>query len=124
MKKTLVALVLVMAMVFSFAACGDNTKKDDVDTSSTASTEDVVGGYTEEREPTADEIAMFDKVMGEVTGVGYEPLKVATQVVAGTNYKFYCKTTTMDADATEGYAYVTIFEPLEGEPELGDITEA
>jgi hypothetical protein len=77
----------------------------------------VVGGYTQERDLTAEEAELFAVATAALTGVSYEPLQVATQVVAGTNYKFYCKATNVVPDAEERYVYVTIFVSLvEGEP--------
>ncbi len=72
--------------------------------------EEAVGGYTEQRELTAEDTALFDGVMAQAgDGKVYEPVSVATQVVAGTNYCF--KTNVTDGDETYE-ANIYIFEPL------------
>lgn len=90
----------------------------------------LCGGYTEQREPTEEEMDMFRTVMTSVD-VAYTPLSVSTQVVAGTNYRFYCRyedssdgIQRKEADDDKyGYCWVTIFKPLpgRGEPTLTSI---
>lgn len=90
-----------------------------------------LGGYTDQREPSEDEMEMFRTVMTS-ENTTYTPLSVSTQVVAGTNYKFYCRfedTTdgirrkAADEGDKYGYCWVTIFKPLpgRGEPKLSSI---
>ena len=84
----------------------------------------LCGGYTDQREPSDEEMEMFRSVTG--TGdVTYTPLSVSTQVVAGTNYKFYCRfEDTSDGiqrkatgEDKYGYCWITIFKPLPGRGE-------
>lgn len=79
----------------------------------------IVGGYSEDRDVTPEDLALFNEVMaGAGAGVSYEPTKVATQVVAGMNYRFTV-TATLLVEPPETYtAQITIFKPLQGEPEL------
>jgi hypothetical protein len=77
--------------------------------------EDVAGGYTEERDVTSEDMEVFDEAMADTTDAVYDPMKVATQVVAGTNYKFYTKKVSNDG-GMESYVYITIFKPLDDEP--------
>lgn len=91
----------------------------------------LCGGYTAQREPTDEEMEMFRSVTG--TGdLVFTPLSVSTQVVAGTNYRFYCRfedtgdgIQRKDADDSDkyGYCWITIFKPLpgHGEPKLTSI---
>lgn len=79
----------------------------------------LVGGFTAQREPTEEEVAMFKTA----TGVGemtFTPLSVSTQVVAGTNYKFWCRYQDKD---DSGHCWVVIFKPLpgQGEPKVSSI---
>ena len=84
----------------------------------------AAGGYTEDRKPDSDDLAVFEAVIAGEEGVKYEPLFVATQVVAGTNYRFTV-TATPAAQGEKPYtAYVYIFEPLSGAPELIEIVRA
>lgn len=79
----------------------------------------LCGGYTSQREPTVEEIAMFASVTGS-GDLTLTPLSVSTQVVAGTNYKFWCR---FQDGEDSGHCWVIIFKPLpgQGEPELSSI---
>jgi Flavodoxins len=78
----------------------------------------LAGGYSEQREPSEEEIELFKKVTGEGDMV-LTPLSVATQVVAGLNYRFYCRYEEQGADS--GHCYVIIYKPLQGDPTLTKI---
>ena len=95
--KTLVAAILGVAL---FNSCGKL----------------VLGGYTVQRAITDEEIALFETVYNSSVE-GYVPLTpktVATQVVAGTNYRFICK------DGNNKKYEVIIYKPAAGlgDPEL------
>lgn len=109
MKKIItVALVLCMALTI-FAACAP------------APSEQISGGYTADRALTAEDKAIFDEVMKDIMGVGYTPTLVATQVVSGINYRFTCDAEVIVPDGEKYTAYVVIYAPLEGKPELTSI---
>lgn len=71
-----------------------------------------VGGWTEFRPLTPEDKEVFDKAMEGLDGVGYKPTEVATQVVAGTNYCFYCEATIVCKEPVKYKATVYIFRPL------------
>ncbi|HRN16378.1 MAG TPA: hypothetical protein PLF38_04905 [Xylanibacter oryzae] len=75
------------------------------------------GGWTNNRELTDDDTALFTKVMGHLLGVKYTPLRVATQIVAGTNYRFLCEAQTVTHLSCEYHVLVYIFKPLPGTKE-------
>jgi hypothetical protein len=79
------------------------------------------GGYSQDREVTPDDLAIFEAVMADAQDAEYEPTFVATQVVAGTNYRFTATATPKSADAKPYSVYVYIYQPLDGEPELTEI---
>lgn len=62
------------------------------------------GGYTDYRALTDEDAELFANVY--VVPPALTPYAVATQVVAGTNYRFLCR------DAAEQEYVVTIFVPL------------
>ena len=89
--------------------------------------EGLVGGWTEAEDGTITEElqALFDKAMEGLVGVDYVPVKLlATQVVAGTNYKFLCEGTTVVPDGETKQYIVTIYEDLEGNAQILEIEEA
>ena len=84
----------------------------------------LVGGYTADRKPDADDLAVFEEVMAGLVGVQYEPTLVATQVVAGLNYRFTATATPVVPDAEPYTVYIIIYKPLSGPPELTEIVDA
>lgn len=113
--KKIAFLTLALLLLLSLAACGQSP-------ASSSNTTALVGGYTEDREPTDEDLVLFNDAIAiiDTSGVVYQPQKVATQVVAGVNYRFYCQ-------AGDGsFSYVYIFQPLEegAAPTVTEITDA
>ena len=83
-------------------------------------TNTAVGGYSKTRRLSDSERAMFTSVTASIEGVEYRPMNVATQVGAGTNYRFLCKAKEMNGEGKKYYAAIVIHLPLpgEGEPRL------
>jgi hypothetical protein len=76
----------------------------------------VPGAYGPFKPVDATTKAIFDKAMADLKGVGYTPLIVASQVVAGTNYLYMCNAQVV-APGTPAYPVeVIIFQPLSGPP--------
>jgi hypothetical protein len=122
MRKRIFVVLLVI-ICFAMASCSGGGTAADSSAGPESDTNPVVGGYTEERDVTAEDTEIFAAAMEGFDGVKYEPLKVSTQVVAGTNYKFYCKATNATPDAKERYAYVTIYVPLPVSGDPAEITD-
>ena len=64
---------------------------------------------------------MFDKVFEHFVGCKYDPLAVATQVVSGTNYSFFCNAKGVYPDALNQGAIVNIYQPIQGDPHITGI---
>lgn len=77
----------------------------------------LCGGYTRQRPPEEEEFALFNAVTEQLRGVGYTPESVATQVVAGTNYRFICTARSETAEPETYRAEITVFAPLPGRGE-------
>lgn len=77
------------------------------------------GGYSEQEEISEDESVLFRKVMGESA---FTPLSVSRQVVAGMNYRFWCSYDDGGAN-TPGHCFITIYQPLQGEPVISGIMD-
>lgn len=84
----------------------------------------LCGGYSSQRPLTDEEAVLFKKVTEGLDGVGYTPQSVATQIVAGTNYRFICKAVTATKDPKTYEAVVVVYQPLpgQGEPRITEIT--
>lgn len=78
----------------------------------------IPGGWSLYGPLDASARAVFEEAMHGFVGVRYAPLDVATQVVAGENYKYFCNATPVtQAPLNEG-AIVQIFRPLQGKPHV------
>jgi hypothetical protein len=78
----------------------------------------AVGGYGPFEPLDAKTKDIFAKALTGLTGVGYTPLIVATQVVAGTNYLYMCNGHVVAPDAPSYPVEVIIFQPLNGPPHI------
>lgn len=117
MKKIILAIAIALTLV---GCSNNNVKSNSAAESGTEAVQaadsnpsgQIVGGFTEYREITEEEMAIFKKAIGE-SDMEFTPQKVATQVVNGINYKFFC-------DCKDGYnlqrCEVTIYKPINGEP--------
>jgi len=120
MKQTLL-LALCIAACIIFASCA-SCKKDSVnkqDNTIVRHDEDrpLCGGYTQYRALDEEDMKLFSEAYkGDIM---LEPFEVATQVVAGTNYRFRCR------DGKGKVYVVVIFQPLpgQGEAETVSVTE-
>ena len=110
MKKC-ICFALLLCLAASFAAC----KK------TPAPEPDIVGGWSENRPVTDEDLAVFYEAMEDWVGVAYTPVLVSTQVVAGMNYRFTTDALGVYPGAEPYQAYVFIFKPLDGPPELVNI---
>jgi len=129
MKNTtrIITLALVCLLILgALAACApktDNIPTDQPTENSGDQTTEapIAGGYSEDRDVTEDDLAIFNEAMAGLVGVEYTPVKVSTQVVAGMNYRFTCTAKAVTPDAVEETKTVNIFKPLDGPAELVDI---
>lgn len=75
----------------------------------------LVGGWSHYHPLTAEEKHIFEEAMHGLVGVHYTPHQVATQVVAGMNYRYKCTASMPPADIVWD-AIVEIYKPLKGRP--------
>lgn len=115
---------LIMAFAAAtFTSCtSSGTKAEAEQTTATAQQESdkkmLAGGYGNERAVSAEELAFFNEMTSALKGVVYTPENVATQVVAGKNYRFVCKAETVAAEPKTYQVEIIIYQPLpnHGEP--------
>lgn len=85
----------------------------------------MTGGWNiaESTEITDENSALFDKATEQLLGVHYAPIAyLGHQVVAGLNHCFLCKATVVYPDAVPSLVLVYIFEALDGQTEIINIT--
>lgn len=78
-------------------------------------------GYTPFRILIEKDKALFKTILDKLVGVNYDPIAVSTQVVAGTNYKFFCNAKIVSPQSEYYTAMVIIFQDLKGEAHLSEI---
>lgn len=122
----LIALGLTGALaVVSFTACS-KAKETTAETTADTVVEKMsgdkrVGGWyvPQDTKITEEELKIFNKAIEGLTGVGYEPVAyLGSQVVAGTNHCFLCKSTVIYPGATNRYTLVYIYEKFDGTEEI------
>ena len=125
MKKT-IALVLAFCLCFALAAC---SKKEAAEPEMTADepVAAAAGGWTVnvefgETELPEDAKAALDKALEGYAGVGFTPVAyLGSQVVAGLNYAFLCKSTLIAATPVTELNVVTVYQSLDGNAEIKDV---
>ena len=80
----------------------------------------VVGGYSAPHNLSDEELAIFEQATSGLQGVEYKPMNVATQIVAGVNYRFLCKGKEQERGGKKFYAVIVVHKPLPnaGEPRI------
>lgn len=87
---------------------------------------DVVGGWAETESPEMTDEAKkaLEKACETLTGAEYTPVALlATQVVAGTNYRIICESKPSIPSPERGYVIVTVYSDLEGNAEITETFE-
>ncbi|QZE14846.1 hypothetical protein K4L44_03015 [Halosquirtibacter laminarini] len=80
------------------------------------------GAFTSYHKEIPKEILeFFYQTTKDIVGVGYDPISYATQVVAGTNYSFFCNAKPVYPHAIEYAVLIEIYRPLKGEPHITKI---
>lgn len=89
----------------------------------------VAGGWTVSSEPVSPVISdeakeAFDAATAELTGVAYEPIAfLGSQVVAGFNYAYLCRSTTVAEQPVTGLSIVKVYRDLEDNASILNITD-
>lgn len=112
MKTTIKAILCAMLLAAALCGCGAKPGGAAEGDGTT-----LAGGYSKPRTPDADEKALFESLTDGLEGVKYKPLNVATQVVAGTNYRFVCQGRETARKGRKFDAVITIYKPLPGQGE-------
>ncbi|CAM1342085.1 hypothetical protein [Tenacibaculum amylolyticum] len=89
----------------------------------TLSKQTLVGGWTTYESLTIVDRKVFNEATknGKILGVNYTPEKVATQVVAGMNYRFKCDASLSPSEVI-WQAIIVIYQPLDGKAHIVSIT--
>lgn len=64
---------------------------------------------------------VFEAACSELVGMSYKPVAVATQIVAGKDYSFFCNAKIVAPNTPNQAALINIYQPLNGEPYITEI---
>ena len=84
-------------------------------------TNQMHGGWSEPAPLTTQDKKVFAEATRGLTGVVYTPYLVSTQVVNGTNYRFFCGAKTVTRYANVGFAIVSAHKTFDGRVHLINI---
>lgn len=80
--------------------------------------------YEEDHKITSKISSVIEKATRPLLGAKYEPVaNIGSQLVSGTNHAVLCKITTITADASTHYAIVYVYESLDGNCEVTDVSD-
>lgn len=113
----MIKLVLIALAALTLGACNRFGGKAEKTQQPTATSSRMTGAYGQQRPLKATEAELFRTVTAGLDGVGYTPQSVATQVVAGTNYRFICNAVTTTREPQTYQAEVVVYQPLPGHGE-------
>lgn len=131
--KKLFVILLAAVLAMSCVGCAGKSaqveiaakpQEETVSAQETGAEDALEGGWTAAEEPTiTPELAgLCGKAVEGLVGAEYTPVALlATQVVAGTNYRILFRTAAVVPDEEETYAIGTIYEDLEGNATLEDV---
>ena len=129
--KKLLTVLLALLMVLTLVGCSSKEEAPIVqeqeqqeEVVEPIEEEPIVGGYieVEDKNLTPELIEMFEKAFEGLDGANYAPVYLdSTQVVAGTNYKFFCDGTKTTNPIIMGTYYAYINKDLQGNVSLLDI---
>ena len=74
----------------------------------------LMGGWSNPEPPENRDRTVFDAAFGKLSGLSYQPLLVAKQIVNGTNYAFFCEANAATATPRTGFVMAEAHESLEG----------
>ncbi len=118
-KKVIACTCLAAALVFGLAGCGDKEPAENT-SSGNEESEQLSGGWADSSstELTGEQEEVFKKAL-ETSGGDYTPIAyLASQVVAGTNHSFLCKS------GDDQFFVIKVYEDLQGHCEITEVDDA
>lgn len=109
-----VLLIVLSVSVLAFQLCRQHRAKAEADSAAVRS--GLVGAFSEQRELSEEELELFKAVTAD-SKTCYMPLSVSTQVVAGMNYRFYCRCDYGDGNGPN-HCFLTVYKPLSGDAKI------
>ena len=118
MKRKIASICLAVSLMMVCVGCSD--KEPATDDSKNQESEQLSGGWADSKstELTQEQKDIFAKAL-ETSGGDYTPIAyLASQVVAGTNHSFLCKS------GDDKYYEIKVYEDLQKHCEITEVNEA
>lgn len=112
-----------------FTACKSESSVEDLSETLETSAAPITGGWTIPDEPeqavlSEEQATAFELATAELTGASYTPLAcIGSQVVAGRNYAYLCKSTLVTNPPVSSLSVVKIYLDLEGNASILNVTD-
>ena len=110
-----------LPLLMLIPSCSSSNGTQETETNESEERIQLVGAYTGQREPTAEELNLFRKVAPS-SEMELTPISVSTQVVAGLNYKFLCSYEDK-TDGSKGRCLIVIYKDLQGNASHTSVTK-
>lgn len=129
MKRKVFGILCMLTLLFGLTACGKKKEENNApENNNPGNNEVILGGWNLNLDAksvvTEDELKLFNKAKEEYDGVELEPIALlATQVVAGKNYMFLCKGTTVTLEPKTSYKMVVVYKDLEGNASITNVED-
>lgn len=129
MKKTISLAICVLLIVGMLAGCGAKNAPEAKEEAPVEADAPVLGGWAANVEDTSMEAnpeaqTALEKALEGMVGAKYEPIAcLAKQVVSGTNYCLLCRITPVVANPTSHFAFVYVYQALDGAAEILDVQD-
>lgn len=117
-KKQILCSLLISMCLTTLVACGTPQKNETEEINNGIGNEMIVGGWTSNNDIKPlnipkDAMDAFDRAAKEYDGMTFEPIALlGSQVVAGRNYMFLCKGTTVTQNPQTGLKTVIVYNDL------------
>ena len=135
--KKIISLLLVIALcvgaVCVLAACDDNTVEINITNPPEMPSEipeiEIVGGWQINTDTAGCDMpeearGAFERAMSQLDGAIYTPIAyLGSQVVAGTNYAYLCRTELVTEEPVISLSLVTVYNNLDGNASIREITD-
>lgn len=117
--KKLLSFLLVLLMLVGCSLKQEPEVEEPTIEEPVGPVEPVAGGWKINAELPEMNDAIFDKARQGIDGASYSPLFIlGTQVVAGTNYEYFCYSKPVVPNATPSFKVVTVYRGLGDDPEI------
>ena len=122
MKKKIISILLILLVLITVVGCGKKDKKEEKGEKKVASWQ--IDTTAETLNIPKDARNAFTKAVENYDGVDLKPIALlATQIVSGTNYMYFCQSTTVTQKPETSYVIVIVYKDLKGNSKITSVKD-